>query len=85
MIGKVGAVVVSKALGELMKGEKENKHDGAVRLEVIERKLSQMDPDDEEMPALLKEARSLRAEMRKFHLQKQIDDIDNGNDEGGLY
>jgi hypothetical protein len=85
MIGEIGGVVVSGMLSQLMNEKEEDKHDGAVRLEVIERKLSKMDPDDPEMPALLKEARALRAEMRKFHLQKQIDDIDNGNDAGGYY
>ena len=51
--------------------------DASIRLEILERKLATMSPDDPEMPALLKEARTLQRDRRVRQLQKELVDAAN--------
>ena len=74
-------IVVSGAMMGAMHGD----DDASVRLEIIERKLSRMGPDDPEMPALFKESRTLRRNQRKVRLEKELEDMNNGTDTGGLF
>ena len=68
-----------------MMGAMHGDDDASGRLEIIERKLSRMGPDDPEMPALLKESRTLRRNQRKVRLEKELEDMNNGTDTGGLF
>jgi len=71
-----GIVVSGATMGSMYDDD-----DASVRLEIVERKLSRMEPDDPEMPALLKEARTLRKDQRRRHLEKELSDMTSAQEE----
>ena len=75
-----GVVISSKMLESFGEHDDDN-----VRLDIVERKLAKMEPDDPEMPALLKEARALRRDRRIRQLSKELEEMKNGEDNGGFY
>jgi|TARA_R100001086_G_scaffold167083_1_gene90684 hypothetical protein len=75
-----GIVISGKMLESFGEHDEDN-----VRLDIVERKLAKMEPDDPEMPALLKEARTLRRDRRIRQLSKELEDMKNGEDHGGFY